>query len=37
MAVIFNCTDELIRFCPAAVHVDSSARPQLVKEPLVSS
>ncbi|MCB9897350.1 MAG: carbamoyltransferase [Planctomycetes bacterium] len=31
MTVTFDCTDEMKRTCPAAVHVDGTARPQLVK------
>jgi carbamoyltransferase len=30
MTITFDCTDEMIRKCPAAVHVDGTARPQLV-------
>ncbi len=30
MTVTFDCTDEMKRSCPAAVHVDGTARPQLV-------
>jgi carbamoyltransferase len=30
MTITFDCTDEMIRLCPAAVHVDGTARPQLV-------
>lgn len=30
MTVTFDCTDEMKRLCPAAVHVDGTARPQLV-------
>jgi carbamoyltransferase len=32
MTVTFDCTDEMKRLCPAAVHVDGTARPQLVSE-----
>jgi carbamoyltransferase len=32
MTITFDCTDEMVRSCPAAVHVDSTARPQLVSE-----
>lgn len=32
MTVTFDCTDEMKRMCPAAVHVDGTARPQLVSE-----
>ncbi|HUY91154.1 MAG TPA: carbamoyltransferase C-terminal domain-containing protein [Pirellulales bacterium] len=32
MTITFDCTDEMIRMCPAAVHVDGTARPQLVSE-----
>ena len=31
MTVTFDCTDWMIENCPAAVHVDGTARPQLVK------
>ena len=30
MTVTFNCTERMKRECPAAVHVDGTARPQLV-------
>jgi carbamoyltransferase len=30
MTVTFDCTDEMKRGCPAAVHVDGTARPQIV-------
>jgi carbamoyltransferase len=30
MTITFDCTEEMIRLCPAAVHVDGTARPQLV-------
>jgi carbamoyltransferase len=32
MTVTFDCTEEMKRQCPAAVHVDGTARPQLVSE-----
>ncbi len=32
MTITFNCTEEMKRLCPAAVHVDGTARPQLVSE-----
>lgn len=32
MTVTFDCTDEMCEMCPAAVHVDKTARPQLVSE-----
>jgi carbamoyltransferase len=32
MTITFDCTDDMIRLCPAAVHVDGTARPQLVSE-----
>lgn len=31
MTVTFQCTEEMERLCPGVVHVDGSARPQLVK------
>lgn len=30
MTITFNCTDFMKKTCPAAVHVDGTARPQLV-------
>jgi carbamoyltransferase len=30
MTITFDCTDEMISKCPAAVHVDGTARPQIV-------
>jgi carbamoyltransferase len=30
MTITFDCSDEMKRLCPAAVHVDGTARPQLV-------
>jgi carbamoyltransferase len=32
MTLTFDCTEQMIRDCPAAVHVDGTARPQLVSE-----
>ena len=32
MTITFDCTEEMRRLCPAAVHVDGTARPQLVSE-----
>jgi carbamoyltransferase len=32
MTLTFDCTDFMRRTCPAAVHVDGTARPQLVTE-----
>jgi carbamoyltransferase len=32
MTITFDCTDAMWRMCPAAVHVDGTARPQLVTE-----
>jgi len=31
MTVTFDCTDFMKRTCPAAVHVDGTARPQLIR------
>jgi carbamoyltransferase len=31
MTITFDCTEQMIRDCPAAVHVDGTARPQLIK------
>lgn len=32
MTITFDCTEKMSRLCPAAVHVDGTARPQLVSE-----
>ena len=32
MTVTFNCTEFMKKTCPAAVHIDGTARPQLVSE-----
>jgi len=32
MTLTFDCTDKMKETCPAAVHVDGTARPQLVSE-----
>jgi carbamoyltransferase len=32
MTITFDCTDDMTSMCPAAVHVDGTARPQLVSE-----
>jgi carbamoyltransferase len=32
MTITFECTDRMKKDCPAAVHVDNTARPQLVRE-----
>jgi carbamoyltransferase len=32
MTITFDCKEEMISHCPAAVHVDGTARPQLVSE-----
>jgi carbamoyltransferase len=32
MTITFDCTETMKRLCPAAVHVDGTARPQLVSE-----
>ena len=31
MTITFDCTKKMIEHCPAAVHVDGTARPQLLK------
>lgn len=31
MTITFDCTDDMKRDCPAAVHVDGTARPQLIQ------
>ncbi|ETX01915.1 MAG: carbamoyltransferase [Candidatus Entotheonella factor] len=31
MTITFNCTEFMKRHCPAAVHIDGTARPQLVR------
>jgi carbamoyltransferase len=31
MTITFDCTDFMRRHCPAAVHVDNTARPQLIR------
>ena len=32
MTITFNCSDEMAEKCPAVVHVDGTARPQLIDE-----
>jgi len=32
MTVTYDCTEEMINNCPAAVHIDKTARPQIVSE-----
>lgn len=32
MTLVVSCTEEMQRACPAAVHVDGTARPQLVRK-----
>ncbi|HET7904260.1 MAG TPA: carbamoyltransferase C-terminal domain-containing protein, partial [Candidatus Eisenbacteria bacterium] len=32
MTITFDCSDEMKRLCPGVVHVDQTARPQLVSE-----
>jgi carbamoyltransferase len=31
MTITFDCTETMIASCPAAVHVDGTARPQLIR------
>jgi carbamoyltransferase len=31
MTITFECTEQMMAACPAAVHVDGTARPQLIK------
>ena len=31
MTITFDCTERMLRECPAAVHVDGTARPQLIR------
>jgi carbamoyltransferase len=31
MTITFDCTEHMIQSCPAAVHVDGTARPQLIR------
>ena len=37
MTITFDCTKEMARLCPAAVHVDNTARPQFVSAETNSS
>ncbi|MBC8184195.1 hypothetical protein H8E88_24135 [candidate division KSB1 bacterium] len=37
MTITFDCTDKLHQTCPAVVHIDKTARPQLVTEQSNSS
>lgn len=32
MTITYDCTEEMIKNCPAAVHIDGTARPQIVSE-----
>jgi carbamoyltransferase len=32
MTITFDCSDEMKRLCPGVVHIDGTARPQLVSE-----
>ena len=32
MTITFDCTEEMQRSCPGVVHIDGTARPQLVSE-----
>ena len=34
MTITFNCTDWMQQHCPAVVHVDGTARPQIIAEPI---
>ena len=34
MTITFDCTDFMKQSCPAAVHIDGTARPQLIKREL---
>ena len=31
MTITFDCTDEMVKSCPAVIHVDGTARPQTVR------
>lgn len=32
MTITYNCTDEMTENCPATVHIDGTARPQIITE-----
>lgn len=32
MTITYNCTDEMAENCPATVHIDGTARPQIINE-----
>lgn len=32
MTITYNCTDEMAENCPATVHIDGTARPQIITE-----
>ena len=37
MTITFDCTDFMLEQCPAAVHIDGTARPQLVRKEINES
>ena len=32
MTMTYNCTKEFIKKCPASVHIDNTARPQIIRK-----
>mgnify|MGYP001380420112 FL=1 len=34
MTMTYNCTKEFIKKCPASVHIDKTARPQIIRKKL---
>lgn len=32
MTITYNCTEEMLKDCPAAIHVDGTARPQVISK-----